>query len=61
MQSRVQNSSDLVFKMPKFYFLIVFNLLKIDNRILFILYTYFTLKEKFTTDTKFHKMVHVIH
>ena len=61
MQSRVQNSSDLVFKMPRVYFLIVFNLLKIDDRILFILYTYFTLKNKFTADLKVHKTVHIIH
>jgi len=47
--------------MPRVYFLIVFNLLKIDDRILFILCTYFTLKDKFTTDIKVHKMVHIIH
>jgi len=61
MQSRVQHSSDLIFKIPRVYFLIVFNLLKIDDTILFILYTYITLKDKFTTDIKVHKTVHIIH
>lgn len=61
MQSTVQNSSDLVFKMLRVYFLIGFNLLKIDDRILFILCTYFTLKDKFTTDMEVHKTVHITH
>jgi len=61
MQSRVQISSDLVFKTLRVYFVIVFNLLKIDDRLLFILCMYFTLKDKFTTDMKAHKTVNIIH
>lgn len=60
-QSRVLNSSDLVFKMPRVYFLIVFNLMKLDDRIFIVLYMYYTVKDKFTTDMKVHKTVTITH